>query len=238
MCGVVIIIKQSSVDRQNCHQHKLCKKLSKNSIFCSLFSSSFSPRFSITLLYISSSFVSLFSSNLYMTLNYKHLLIFGVFSSLLTILFVGQFYDHHGDKNIFIKNRPSFRQIFSFPPKNPLPATSQDADKKVKEIENENFVLKQMEKESDGALFIASVLIQISIMLIIAGCFSFFKKTSLSLRQLIILNSINLLITFFAVSFMLFIDNTTTSIILFLVIVITNYLTIIIHNRLFNHSQP
>jgi hypothetical protein len=171
-----------------------------------------------------------------MALNYKHLLIFGVFSSLLTILFVGQFYDHHGDKNLFIKNRPSFRQIFSFPPKNPLPATSQGTEAKVKG--NENFVLKQMEKESDGALFIASILIQISIMLIIAGCFSFFKKTSLSPRQLIILNSINFLITFFTVSFMLFIDNTTTSIILFLALIVTNYLTIIIHSSLVNHSQP
>jgi hypothetical protein len=170
-----------------------------------------------------------------MALNYKQLLIFGVVSSLLTFLFVGQFYDHHGDRTLFIKNRPTFRQLFILPPKNPVPAASQDAEKKAEE--NESFILKQMERESEGALFIASILIETSLMLLISGCFSFLKKTSFFPLQLIIQLSINFLIVFFALSLMLFIDDATTSFIFFITLGITNYFTIIIYNIFDNHSK-
>lgn len=170
-----------------------------------------------------------------MTLNYKHLLVLGVLSSLLTFLFVGQFYDHHGDKAIFIKNSPTFRQIFRFSSNDPLPADSHDAEKKI--LENEKVVLKQRERESDGAFFIASILIEMSIMLLISGCFSFLEKISFFLSQLAIQFSVNFLIAFLGFSFILFIDDATTSYIFFIALAITNYLTIIIYNIIDNHYK-
>jgi len=172
-----------------------------------------------------------------MTFNYKYLLIFGVFSSLLTILFVGQFYDHHGDRTLFIKHRPTFRQMFSIPHKEYLPAAKQTAAEKAEESENEEFLLEQNLRESHGEIFFPSVLIQISIMLLISGCFSFYRKVTLSFWQLIIQFSINILITLLAVLFMLWDDNATTSTILFMTIVVTNYLTIVIQTRVDNYSK-
>ena len=47
-----------------------------------------------------------------MYFNYKYLFILGSISLLVSVLFVGQFYDHHGDKALFIKHRPTFHMSF------------------------------------------------------------------------------------------------------------------------------
>ena len=172
-----------------------------------------------------------------MTLSYKHLLLLGAFFSLLTILFVGQFYDHHGDKALFIKSRPTFSQIFRPQAKNQFPVVSQDSLKNIIDIEDVKTAIRQLERESSGAFFIATMFIEMSILFLLSGCFSLLKKTKFSIRQLIILFSINFFITFFGLSFILFADNATISYTFFVILAITNYLTIIIYNINGEHSK-
>lgn len=142
--------------------------------------------------------------------------------TLLTFLFVGQFYDHHGDKALFIKHSPSFQQVFSFDSENHLPEAIQVANSKRKERENESGI----------ALFITSIFIGFSITFLASGSLSFFKNISFSLQQLYIPFTINFLVTFFATPVLLLIDNSLISYIFFIVLIVSNFLTTLLYNRL------
>ncbi len=156
---------------------------------------------------------------------------------MTTVLFVGQFYDHHGDRTFFIKHRPTFRQMFSLPSKGKNQLIKLSVAEQLEEDENQEFVSKGNLQESHGSIFIPAALIQICIMLFVSACFSFYKRTSLTHLQLIFQFFINILITFFGVFFMLWNDDSTTSFIWFAILILSNCLTVVFLDRLERRSK-
>lgn len=172
-------------------------------------------------------------------INYKILLPLFILSLITTLLFVGQFYDHHGDKGIFIKHRPTFQQIF-------YPAI-EEADEQFRSLNslekqqnevNREFYTKNhlLETEANGSS--AGALIQLTITLFTFGLISLFKKIPYHFMQLVVQFSINIFITILCVYFMLFFDTLTATIILFSIITTSNFITTLLVGRLNNPGRP
>lgn len=149
-----------------------------------------------------------------MILNYKTLFLFGMIFLLTTVLFVGQFYDHHGDRSLFIKHRPTFHQMFH-----------------PEEDVYQEFIASRDLPRRHGILMLPSIMIQITIMLLVSGVFSLCKRKALSWLQLIGQFIFNFFITSVGVFSALYYENLMTSIIWLLVSVATNLITIIIIDR-------
>ena len=158
--------------------------------------------------------------------------------SILTILlFVGQYYDHHGDRTLFIKHRPTFKQIFKLNLFDQPRSTKLTVEQQLEEAENEEFVFKGKLKESHGNITLPAILIQISIMLLVSATFSFVKKVTISWLHLFAQFIVNISITIFLVFYMLWSDNFEAALICFGVLTVTNFLTILLFDRLDKNSD-
>ena len=157
--------------------------------------------------------------------------------SLNDSVIVGQFYDHHGDRTLFIKHRPTLRQIFSLPSKEQHQSTKPTVAEKLDEEENDEFVYKGNLEESHGSIIIPSMLIQLCLMLFVCTCFLFYKKISLQYCQLILQLCINILITTFGVFYTLWDDNSTKLFTWFAILTFTNFITIVFFDKLESRSN-
>ena len=163
-----------------------------------------------------------------MTFNHKYLLSFGVISLLFTVLFVGQFYDHHGDRTMFVKHRPTFQQIFSpHSPKNPANPT---VEEKFGAKDYKEFIIDRDLQKGHGNIFVPAVFIQLSLMLLISGMFSLYKMIPIHEVELIVQFVINLFVTWFLLSYALFTDD-LESLFWVAAMILSNYLTIMLLTR-------
>ncbi len=162
-------------------------------------------------------------------MKYQLLLPGGLVFLILTILFVGEFYDpEDGDRSFFIKYKPTLQHVFYSPVAQHryMPAAITPAELKD-ESAYQDFVAKRISLKS-GAIFplLPALLIQVTLTLLVCGIFQFITKRRIKDWQLIFQFLINVFITTFSLVYITHYDNAITTLIIALLLTTINLITI------------
>lgn len=147
----------------------------------------------------------------------------GILSPLMTILYVGQFYDpDDGDRTFFIKHKPVFKQLF-YSPKAYYrlhPRTLTLAEEQEERAYQE--YKKDMTDASSAVLPI--VFIQISLTLFTAGLYTLMFRSDLKYWQLLLQFVINIFVTPFVLIYILMADTSVVTWVFVFILLIVNML--------------
>ncbi len=155
----------------------------------------------------------------------------GIVSLLMSILFIGQFYDpEDGDRTLFIKHKPTLKQYFYSPS-----AYHRFLPTKLnfnEEIEERKFQEFKRNMISNTIPIIPLILIQVTLTLLIGGIISFFVKKNFNNWQLFTHFIINIVITTFGLLYVLLQDNFFITLIFSFIILIISILSIILIDKI------
>jgi hypothetical protein len=152
----------------------------------------------------------------------------GLISLLLTVLFIGEYRDpKNGDREFFIKHRPTFKHLFYSPAAfhRYMPVSLSAEEKQEESAFNEFIIYTRKMKVNDGGMGFAVLFVQISLSLLVCGSFKVFIYPDLKIWQLIVQFLINIFITGFCLVYILLDDIPRTSFIFSLLILAVNILT-------------
>ncbi|MDZ4758714.1 MAG: hypothetical protein SGJ10_11350 [Bacteroidota bacterium] len=170
-----------------------------------------------------------------MNLNKKNLvlILFGTSSLFTAILFIGQVYhSEDGDRSFFIKYKPTFQQYF-YSPKfiHRLQPTKLTLIEDKDEHAFQEYIIEIGVLSRNNGVLLPAILIQLAFTFFICGGFSMYSKTILNYEYIGWQFLINLLITYFGLFFMSFLDENTTTKIVCLSLLSINFLTILFFLR-------
>ncbi len=150
---------------------------------------------------------------------------------LITIFFVGQFYDpEDGDRHFFIKYKPTLQQFFYSPAAyHRYQPTKLTPGEEIDELAFQEFVAARYAlKPLNFSSFFPALLIEGTLTLLVCGFFSLYTRRTIKNWQVIVQFLVNIIITTFVLAYISLADNQVTTLISCLVIITINLITIMI----------
>ncbi len=176
-----------------------------------------------------------------MTTQNKIVIGLGTSFLLLTILFVGQYYDpQDGDRTIFIKHRPIIKQYFYSPVAyHKLHPTQLTSTEEMEEKAFHEFITdRHLLTTQTNSLPLSISFFQLSMTLLVCGFFSLITKHLINYWQLLIQYLINVFLTFLGSIHILLDDSPATTLTVLLLLLSSNIFTIVLLTRIQTKAHP